>query len=67
MKGTLLRALHFRQHNELEATTVKESLEHLPGPLVFDYARLGKNCTKESCELAQDCRARGAFVRDVVN
>ncbi len=66
MKGTLLRALYFLQHSELEATRVKENFEHLSGPLVFGYARWRKHCTKESCELAQDRRAWGASVHDVV-
>ncbi len=49
------------------ATTIKADLEPLSGPRVFGHARWRKDWVKFSSELAQDRRAWGASVRDVVN
>ncbi len=49
---------------EARATTLKG--DHLE-PRVFGQARWRKDWVTVSYELAQDCQARGASVRDVVN
>ncbi len=49
------------------ATEIKSCLEPLPGPQIFGYPRWRKDWVKVSSELAQNCRAWGAPVSDVVN
>ncbi len=49
------------------ATTIKTDLEPISGPRVFGHARRRKDWVKVSSELAKDCRAWSASVRDVVN
>ncbi len=48
-------------------TTLKADLEPLSGPRVFGCGRWRKDWVKDSSELAQDRRAWGASIRDVVN
>ncbi len=49
------------------ATTIKSDLEPLYGPRVFGFAQWTKDCMKVSSELAQDRRAYGSSIREVVN
>ncbi len=49
------------------ATTIRADLEPISGPRVFGHARWRQEWLKVSSELAHDCRAWSAFVRDVVN
>ncbi len=49
------------------ANTMKAGLEPLSGPQVFGYARWRKDWIKVSSERAQDRRALGAPVSDLVN
>ncbi len=49
------------------ATMSKADLEPLSAPRVFGHARWRKDWVKVSSELAQDCRAWSASVRDVAN
>ncbi len=49
------------------ATTIKADLEPISGPRVLGHARWRKDWVKGSRELAQDCLAWSASIRDVVN
>ncbi len=46
---------------------IKGDLEPLSRLRVFGYARWGKDWVKVSSELAQDRRAWGVSIRDVIN
>ncbi len=48
------------------ATTIKADLELLSGPRVFGYERWREDWVKVSSELAQDYRAWGASIPNVV-
>ncbi len=49
------------------ANTIKAVRQPLSGPRVFGYARRRNDMVEVSSELAQDCRAWDAPIRDVVN
>ncbi len=49
------------------ATPIKADQEPISVPRIFGHARWRKDWVKVSSDLAQDRRARGASVRDVVN
>ncbi len=61
-EGELIRDLYFHQRH----TTLKEDMEPLFGPRVFDRARWRKDWMKVSSELAQDRQAWSTSIRDVV-
>ncbi len=73
IKGLLLptppRTWYRRTGGQLKTweTMIKADLKPLYGPQVFGYARWRNDWLKVSNELAQDRRAWGASVRDVVN